>query len=100
MIIMKVKYKKDKKPNWVHYSFGGWVPSLKRNSNGETTLCGKTARRIRVTKIKDEVTCPRCKELLIADNWYCSNCDKFLKAEEVTFDETCIHCGRKLSFLP
>ena len=45
---------------WVHYSFGGDVPMLKRNENGETTICGKTAQRIVVTKFKNNVTCRRC----------------------------------------
>ena len=52
------------KQNWVHFSFGGTVPMLKRNKNGETTPCGKTARRIAVSKDINMVTCPRCiKEL-------------------------------------
>ena len=50
------------KPNWIHYSFGGTVPMLKRDENGKTTPCGKTARRIRVTRYEDDVTCPRCIE--------------------------------------
>lgn len=54
------------KPNWVHFSFGGWVPLLKRNENGETTSCGKTARRIRATTDENNVTCPRCIEVLRA----------------------------------
>lgn len=52
------------KQNWIHYSFGGDVPLLKRNANGETTPCGKTARRILVTRDKDNVTCKRCLDVL------------------------------------
>ena len=49
---------------WVHYSFGGNVPILKRNENGETTICGKTANRIVVTKDRNNVTCERCLNVL------------------------------------
>ena len=49
---------------WVHYSFGGWVPLLKRNENGETTICGKTANRIVVTKNRNNVTCKICLDKL------------------------------------
>jgi len=52
------------KSSWTHYSFGGWVPMLKRNENGETTICGKTANRISVTKDKNNVTCKRCLDKL------------------------------------
>lgn len=45
---------------WIHYGFGGWVPMLKRNGNGETTICGKTAQRIIVTKHIPNVTCKKC----------------------------------------
>jgi len=45
---------------WVHYSFGGSVPILKRNENGETTICGKTARRIECTNNRNNVTCKQC----------------------------------------
>jgi hypothetical protein len=51
---------------WVHYSFGGWVPILKRNENGETTICGKTAQRIIVTTDRNNVTCNRCLDKLKA----------------------------------
>jgi len=49
---------------WVHYSFGGYVPMLKRNENGETTICGKTAQRIVATNDKNNVTCKHCLDKL------------------------------------
>jgi hypothetical protein len=52
---------------WVHYSFGGHVAMLKRNENGETTICGKTARRIVCTTDKKNVTCKRCLDKLEID---------------------------------
>lgn len=35
---------------------------LKRDKDGKTTPCGKTARRISVSKDINMVTCPRCIE--------------------------------------
>jgi hypothetical protein len=52
---------------WVHYSFGGHVPMLKRNENGETTICGKTARRIVATNDRNNVTCKHCLDKLEMD---------------------------------
>lgn len=81
------------KSNWTHFSFGGCVPMLKRNEKGETTACGKTANRIRVTTHKNNVTCPRCIERLKETTWYCEE-HGFLKDEEVNNDECCEYCGR------
>ncbi len=50
------------KQNWIHFSFGGTIPMLKRDKDGKTTPCGKTARRISVSKDINMVTCPRCIE--------------------------------------
>lgn len=66
---------------------------LTRNANGETTSCGKTARRINVTKDKNDVTCPRCIERLKRENWFCAE-HGFLEDNEVTLEETCLHCGK------
>ncbi len=49
---------------WIHCSFVGSTLTLKQNSEGKTTVCGKTAFRIRVTGNKDKVTCSRCIEKL------------------------------------
>jgi hypothetical protein len=86
--------KRRNRPNWVHYSFGGYVQMLKRNANGETTACGKTAQRISVTKDKNNVTCPLCLEKLKEDNWFCED-HKFLDDIDVTFDEKCGYCGKR-----
>lgn len=61
-------YRKDKKAEWVHYAplFDGWKP--KRDENGKTTLCGKTAIRINCASKKSVITCPRCKEILENQN--------------------------------
>lgn len=37
---------------------------LKRNRDGKTTPCGKTASRIAVSKDMSMVTCPRCIDKL------------------------------------
>ena len=63
------------KQNWVHYSFGGDVPMLKRNENGGTTACGKTARRIRVTRDKNNVTCRRCLDALAEESKVVDICE-------------------------
>ncbi len=86
---------KKRSANWVHYSFGGHVPMLERNDKGETTLCGKTARRIRATRIKTGVTCVRCIERLKEDNWFCEE-HGYIADENVRNDETCDICGREV----
>ncbi len=56
------------KSEWVHCVANGVeFGCQKRNEDGFTTLCEKTAYRIRVTRIKENVTCPRCLEVMKAD---------------------------------
>ena len=52
--------KHDRKRGWTHYSKDD--PLFWRDSDGTTTACGKTARRISHTNNMDNVTCPRCIE--------------------------------------
>lgn len=88
--------KKLNKRQWIHYSFGGIVPMLKRNEKGETTICGKTANRIRETKDLNRVTCPRCIEKLKEDSWYCEE-HGFIECKDVKNDETCGYCGKPVA---
>ena len=83
--------KKDRKPDWVHFSFGGHPPMLKRDENGHTTLCGKTANRIRATQILRGVTCPLCHEKLVEENWFCP-IHGFLLDDDVTNEGNCAIC--------
>jgi len=78
--------------NWTHSAFGGMVPMLSRNDKGQTTRCGKTAKRIRATTNNNSVTCPRCIEVLKENEWHCEK-HGFLEPEDVTFEETCDYCG-------
>ncbi|GAG26664.1 unnamed protein product [marine sediment metagenome] len=87
--------KKKGRQEWIHYSFGGHVPMLERNDKGETTLCGKTARRIRATRDKNGVTCLGCIEGLKEDSWFCEE-HGFIADEDVRNDETCDYCGARV----
>ncbi len=88
--------KKLNKRQWVHYSFGGYVPMLERNNKGETTICGKTARRIRAYHDKSKVTCPRCIEKLKENSWFCDE-HGFIADGDVRNDETCDYCGEPVA---
>jgi len=73
--------------HWLHYR-----KSWPEVGHHDPTPCGKTARRIHSTSDKNRVTCPRCLEVLKADEWWCV-AHGFLTPEEVTFEERCDHCG-------
>jgi DNA-directed RNA polymerase subunit RPC12/RpoP len=80
---------------WVHYNSDCSWPYPRQNETGHTTVCGKTARRIRVTSDKNLISCPRCLEIMKQNEWWCPNCG-FLEAADVTFTEHCEICGEKL----
>ena len=50
------------KPLWVHRGVKEWRGTLTPKSQHYTTLCGKSARRIRA-RLLGTITCPRCVEL-------------------------------------
>ena len=83
---------------WIHYATnkkdcsGDWRP----DSQGTTTECGKTAKRIMATKKMDRVTCPMCLEIMKRGNWYCS-IHGFLPDAKVDNDETCEDCGNNVA---
>jgi len=79
---------------WVHFQdheFDLSKPGFAEDS--QTTICGKTARRIIATRDKDAVTCRRCIEKLKETEWWCPN-HGFIPGESVTFEEVCDICGQ------
>ena len=88
MKVISMKKRKNYK-KWVHCS---WTP-LRANLDIKTT-CGKKTRALRVVKLND-VTCPRCLEILKMNFWYCDTCG-FIDGRNVTDEECCEICGAKL----
>ena len=80
-----------RKPQWYHYGFG-LMDMFPKRRDGKTTLCGKTANGVYITREKNIVTCPRCVDALREDDWYCPE-HGFLPPEDVTFEERCDYCG-------
>jgi len=85
---------------WLHYHPLGTNVRFLPESNGPSTICGKTGRyRLfrgpAIVKDPNQVTCPRCIEELKKQKWYCPN-HGFLKDEDVENDETCTYCGEKV----
>ncbi len=78
-----------------HFAIGNWHRHFTPEDQKETTLCGKTARKISATFVKNHVSCPLCKEELIKNNWYCPT-HKFITEKEVTFEEKCSFCGQSV----
>ena len=71
---------------------GGHVPFLKR-VDGKTTLCGKSAKRIRGSSVnKNMVSCPRCLKGMKQQYWYCKT-HGFIEDTEVTNSSHCKWCG-------
>ncbi len=79
----EMRYKKS----WIH--FAGEA------QEGKTTTCGKTAHQIYKTNNYNNVTCPRCLELMKLNNWYCEE-HGFIADATVTNNETCEICGREV----
>lgn len=92
---MEKAIKRDRKLSWVHYSEEGNFLPIVRDPETPTTLCGKTSRRRRATKYPNCTTCPLCIEALKDLYWHCSE-HGFLDDVDVTFEETCEHCGRSV----
>ena len=84
------------KPNWVHMAVGKFATKLTPTTQAETTLCGKSARRILASFVLDEVSCPRCLEKLKAENWFCEE-HGFINDTNVTSEENCAQCGRPVA---
>jgi hypothetical protein len=59
--------------------------------DGKTTLCGKTAIRIRGTAYKNSVTCPGCITEMKKRYWYCVE-HGFLEDIDITDDGRCSYC--------
>lgn len=77
--------KRCRKPrSWIHYIKDG------------LTACGKDTYCLfcgpRMTDKVENVTCPRCIEVLKKTHWYCPE-HGFIDDENVTFGENCEFCG-------
>lgn len=81
------------KERWIHYKPDVTVSTV--ISSKYTTLCGKTALRIKTTKDPNIVTCPRCIDDLKVKRYWCMD-HGFLSDVDVTFDEKCDYCGNSI----
>lgn len=83
------------KLNKIHMAVGKFNGVLTPTDQVETTLCGKTARRILATKFMDDVTCTLCVRKLKEENWHCPE-HGFIADAQVQPDSTCERCGKNV----
>lgn len=80
------------KNRWIHYKISDYALF------GFVAACGakKPMCEHPRTKILNNVTCPKCVEVLKLSNWHCPE-HGFIDGCSVTNDEKCDICGSKLN---